>query len=82
MRGMAKNLDDSQSGIHLAKNKMYHERTKHIDVKLHFAREIIERGDICLETIDTADNPADKLTKALPGPNFMYFQTLLNVVNM
>ena len=32
----AKVYCDSQSGIHLAKNQTYHERTKHVDVKLHF----------------------------------------------
>ena len=35
---------DSQSAIHLSKNSAYHERTKHIDVRLHFVRGVIERG--------------------------------------
>jgi len=34
---------DSMSAIYLAKNKVYHARTKHIDV--HFAREILDEGD-------------------------------------
>ena len=34
---------DSQSAIHLSKNSSYHERTKHIDVRLHFIRGVIER---------------------------------------
>lgn len=34
----------SQSAIHLTKNQMYHERTKYIDVKLHFIQESIARG--------------------------------------
>ena len=33
---------DSQSAIHLAKNQVYHSRTKNIDVRFHFVREIIE----------------------------------------
>ena len=32
---------DSQSAIHLSKNKTYHERTKHFDVRLHFVRDVI-----------------------------------------
>ncbi|KAA0036776.1 Retrovirus-related Pol polyprotein from transposon TNT 1-94 [Cucumis melo var. makuwa] len=34
---------DNQSAIHLTKNKHYHDRTKHIDVKLHFVQDIIEK---------------------------------------
>ncbi|KAE8708400.1 putative sphingolipid transporter spinster-like protein 2-like [Hibiscus syriacus] len=36
---------DSQSVIHLAKNQVYHARTKHIDVRYHFVREILEEGN-------------------------------------
>ena len=44
---------DSMSAIFLAKNQVHHSRTKHIDVRYHFVREIIEEGDILLEKIDT-----------------------------
>ncbi|PHU02409.1 Retrovirus-related Pol polyprotein from transposon TNT 1-94 [Capsicum chinense] len=37
---------DSQSVIFLTKDHMFHERTKHIDIRYHFVREIIARGDI------------------------------------
>ncbi|KAE8719078.1 hypothetical protein F3Y22_tig00109978pilonHSYRG00092 [Hibiscus syriacus] len=37
---------DSQSVIHLAKNQVYHARTKHIDVRYHFVREILEEGGV------------------------------------
>jgi len=37
---------DSMSAIYLAKNQLYHERTKHIDVRFHFVREILNEGDI------------------------------------
>ena len=36
----------SQSAIHLAKNQVYHARTKHIDVRYHFVWEIIEEGGV------------------------------------
>ncbi|KAH9705989.1 hypothetical protein KPL70_012076 [Citrus sinensis] len=48
---------DNQSAIFLAKNQTYHARTKHIDVKYHYVREIIEGGDVLLKKIDTKDNP-------------------------
>ena len=37
---------DSMSAIYLAKKQMYHARLKHIDVWFHFAREILDEGDI------------------------------------
>ncbi|KAH9754532.1 Integrase catalytic domain-containing protein [Citrus sinensis] len=53
---------DNQSAIFLAKNQTYHARTKHIDVKYHYKREIIESGVVLLRKIDTKDNPSDMLT--------------------
>ncbi|GAA0162525.1 transmembrane signal receptor [Lithospermum erythrorhizon] len=44
---------DSQSAIHLAKNQVHHVRTKHIDLRYHFVRDIIEEGDISLLKIHT-----------------------------
>ena len=32
---------DNQSAIHLSKDPMHHERTKHIDVRYHFVRDIV-----------------------------------------
>ncbi|RVW41325.1 Retrovirus-related Pol polyprotein from transposon TNT 1-94 [Vitis vinifera] len=37
---------DNQSAIHLAKNQSFHEMSKHIDVRLHFVRDIIAAGEI------------------------------------
>ncbi|KAE8673094.1 hypothetical protein F3Y22_tig00111812pilonHSYRG00176 [Hibiscus syriacus] len=51
------------SAIHLAKNQVYHSRTKHIDVRCHFVREIFEEGKILLQKITTSENPADMMTK-------------------
>ena len=49
---------DSQSAICLAKNQVHHGRTKHIDVRYHFVREIVERN-ILLRKIGIANNPTD-----------------------
>ncbi|KAK9200145.1 hypothetical protein WN944_015341 [Citrus x changshan-huyou] len=57
---------DSQSAIHLTKNQVYHARTKHIDVRFHFVREIVNEGKILLQKIKTVENAADMLTKE-PG---------------
>jgi hypothetical protein len=49
---------------------MFHERTKHIDVRYHFIRGVIAEGDIKVCKINTRDNPADILTKPVPGAKF------------
>ena len=54
---------DSQSAIHLTKNQGYHERTKHIDVRLHFIREVVASKKVKVEKIHTNDNPTDFITK-------------------
>jgi hypothetical protein len=55
---------DNTTAIALAKNPILHDRSKHIDVKFHFTRECVERGDIILEHVRTGDELADILTKA------------------
>ncbi|KAE9016351.1 Retrovirus-related Pol polyprotein from transposon TNT 1-94 [Phytophthora fragariae] len=56
---------DNQGCIALAKNPVYHTRTKHIDIKFHFLREKVERGTIRLEYKPTDEMIADGMTKAL-----------------
>lgn len=36
---------DNQRALHLAKHKMLHVRSKHIDVKLHLVRDVVEKGN-------------------------------------
>ncbi|KAG8486720.1 hypothetical protein CXB51_020276 [Gossypium anomalum] len=70
---------DSQSVIFLTKDQMFHERTKHIDVRYHFARDIIARGDIVVSKISTHENPADMMTKSLPITKFEHCLNLVGV---
>nr|GFA02670.1 retrovirus-related Pol polyprotein from transposon TNT 1-94 [Tanacetum cinerariifolium] len=63
---------DNQSAIHLSRNLMFHERTKHINVRYHFIREIIESKEIEVAKMGTKDNAADAFTKVVPGLKFKY----------
>ncbi|KAM6554922.1 hypothetical protein CsatB_015684 [Cannabis sativa] len=54
---------DSLSSIHLCKNPVYHEKSKHIDIRLYWIREKIEDRVLELEKVHTSDNPADMGTK-------------------
>ncbi|MCO5549355.1 hypothetical protein L7F22_002825 [Adiantum nelumboides] len=58
---------DSQSAIQLACNPIYHSKTKHVDVKYYFIKEMVEDKQIQLVKVHTTDNHADLLTKGLPG---------------
>ena len=60
---------DSQSVIHLAKNKVFHAWMKHIDVRYHFVCEILEEEEIVLQKIYSTENPTNMLTKWLQGSN-------------
>lgn len=54
---------DNQSAIALAESDGYRQRTKHIDIRLHFIRNLIKDGKIRLSYIETNKNVADALTK-------------------
>ena len=71
---------DSMSAIYLVKNKVYHARMKHIDVKYHFVWDVLEDGDIEVMKIHTKDNPADILTKVVPGAKFNHCKNLLRIL--
>jgi|SRR5579871_5521089 len=70
---------DNQGAIALAKNPVFHGRTKHIDIQHHFVREKVDSGDICLEYIPTEQQIADGLTKPLPRDRFEAFRKALGV---
>ena len=57
---------DNQSCIAIARNPVFHARTKHIEIQYHFVREKVLDGTISLEYYSTVDNAADIFTKPLP----------------
>ncbi|GJV93371.1 retrotransposon protein, putative, ty1-copia subclass [Tanacetum coccineum] len=65
------------SAIYLTKDQMFHERTKHIDVRYHFIRGVISQGDIQVQKISTHDNPADMMTKPVPSTKFEFCSSLV-----
>ena len=73
---------DSQSAIHLAKNQVFHARTKHIDVRYHFVREILEEEEIVLQKIHTTENPANMLTKVVTRAKFEHWLDLVNILHI
>jgi hypothetical protein len=59
-------FSDNQAAITLLKNPVNSQRSKHIDIIYHFARERTVRGEVSFTYVGTKQNAADVLTKALP----------------
>ena len=71
---------DNQSANRLVKNPVFHKRSKHIDVRCHFIRELIENKELIVKYIATTEKKADLFTKAFPKARFLYLCDLLNLL--
>ncbi|GJS89793.1 retrovirus-related pol polyprotein from transposon TNT 1-94 [Tanacetum coccineum] len=72
---------DNQGAIHLSRNHVFHERTKHINVRYHFIREVLEAKTVEVLKVGTEHNAADALTKVVPGHKLQHCLELLSVVD-
>lgn len=70
---------DSQSAIVIAKNAVCNERTKHVQTKYHFVRDLIADGWVTVLKIATEYNPTDIFTKVLPVGKFKGALDMLRV---
>jgi hypothetical protein len=70
---------DNNSAIALMKNPVFHGRSKHIDIKYHFIRECVERGQIVEKRVGTLEQKADSLTMPLPAVKLGVMRHLLGV---
>ena len=72
--------EDNQGAIAIAKNPVSHSRTKHIDIKYHFIRDVVINKTVVLEYCGTEDMLADILTKALCKERFELLRKGLGIV--
>ena len=72
---------DIQSTIYLTKDQIFKERTKHINIKYHFVRDVIEEGELKVCKISTHDNPADILTKLVSVAKFELCSNLVGLID-
>lgn len=71
---------DNLSSHHLVKNPVYHARSKHIDIRFHYIREVYKKKIIDLIYVPTNDNIADVFTKNLNKDKHMNFTKLLGLL--
>ena len=74
--------EDNQSTIAYAHAPQISARTKHIDIRYHYVKELVDSGVIDLRYLSTAEQAADGLTKNLDRVKLAYLrQTLLGTVS-
>ena len=59
---------DNYGSVELSHNSQFHQRSKHIDLRYHWIRELVNKNTIDIQTCRDSEQTADVLTKALPKP--------------
>ena len=72
---------DNSSAITLSKNYVFHKRTKHIDAKFHYIREIVNNGEIILKHCRNQEQFANILTKPLGQKSFEYLRKCMGMTD-
>ena len=73
---------DSEWAIKLAADPVYHERTKHIDVRVHMIRDHVQRGAVVLLYVPTVEQVADALTKLVPYAKVKFCRERMGLVEI
>eukprot|EP00253_Pinus_taeda_P025419 PITA_25419 len=70
---------DNSSAIALSKNSVFHKRTKHIDTRFHYIRELVNNGKIIVQHCSTQEQVVDILTKPLDQKSFEFLRKCLGM---
>jgi hypothetical protein len=70
---------DNASAVYLSTNPVQHQRTKHVEIDLHFVRDYVAAGVVRILHVPTDSQFADIFTKGLPSSTFAEFRSSLNI---
>ena len=71
---------DNLSATELAHNPIYHSRTKHIEIDMHYVRNKVLAGELNIQYIPSEEQVADIMTKPLSFVKFNYLRAKLKVL--
>ena len=72
-------MSDNSSAIKLSKNPIMHGKSKYIDMRFHFLRDVVKDGVIKLEFCGTKDQIPDVMTKPLKLEHFLRLRHMLGI---
>jgi len=72
---------DNVSAVYLSTIAVQHQRTKHVEIDLHFVRDQVAIGDVRVLHVPTTSQFADIFTKGLPSLTFAEFHSSLNITS-
>ena len=70
---------DNQSAIHISMDPITRHRTKHVEIHMHYIRELVHDTAIILQYYPTDEQIADIFTKRFLEKKFTYLHSLLGV---
>jgi hypothetical protein len=70
---------DKQSCIKLSENPVFHDRSKHIEMRYHYVRDMVQKNILSIQYVLMAEQTVDILTKPLSLTKFVYFRNKLGV---
>jgi hypothetical protein len=71
---------DNQICLKLTENPVFHDKSKHIEIKYHYIRDMVQRGVVKLQYVAIDEKIFDVLTKPVSRVKFVYFKDKIGVV--
>ena len=66
----------------MSENLVFHDKSKHIEIKYHYIRDMVQGGAVKLQYVVTEEQIVDVLIKPLASLNFKYFREKLGVLQI